>query len=308
MIRDCVTRIPRSCITNTFDRLAEPVAEVEPGAELIFETLDALGGRVRTLADALSVTIPHELGNPATGPVYVRGAEPGDTLAITLLDVKLGEFGYGRVKGGGVIIDELKPPVAVLTPIRDGMVEFGERLRFPARPMLGVAGVAPAGPPVHTFYPGTHGGNLDINELMPGSTLYLPVSAPGALLCLGDVHAAMGDGELNGGGLDIDAEVRVSVRVHKGLGWPRPVIETSAAWCTCANAPRLQDAIRQACSDMCTMLARSLHMSREEAFILIGAAGHARIGQSAGLPGVDATAYLHIDKTILPSPLVEAHQ
>ena len=172
--------------------------------------------------------------------------------------------------------------------------------------MLGVAGVAPAGPPVHTFYPGSHGGNLDINELAPGSTLYLPVSVPGALLCLGDVHAAMGDGELTGGGLDIDAEVRVSTRVYKGLGWPRPVIETPDAWCTCANAPRLQDAIRQACSDMCTMLAGSLGMSREEAFILIGAAGHARIGQSAGLPDVDATAYVRVDKTILPTPLGQA--
>ncbi len=172
------------------------------------------------------------------------------------------------------------------------MVEFGQHLRFAARPMVGVAGVAPAGPPVHTFYPGSHGGNLDINELVPGSTLYLPVAVSGALLCLGDVHAAMGDGELSGGGLDIAAEVSVGIQVYKGLGWSRPVIETSDAWCTCANAARLEDAIRQACSDMCAMLATSLGMSREEAFILIGAAGHARIGQSAGLPDVGATAYL----------------
>ena len=170
--------------------------------------------------------------------------------------------------------------------------------------MLGVAGVAPAGPPVHTFYPGSHGGNLDINELARGPPSICPSPCPGALLCLGDVHAAMGDGELTGGGLDIDAEVRVSTRVYKGLGWPRPVIETPDAWCTCANAPRLQDAIRQACSDMCTMLAKSLGMSREEALHLIGAAVHARIGQSrrSARRGY-STAYVRVDKTILPAPL-----
>ena len=177
------------------------------------------------------------------------------------------------------------------------------RLRFPARPMVGVVGVAPAGPAVHTFFPGAHGGNLDINELGISAIIYLPVSVPGALLSLGDVHASMGDGELNGGGLDIDAEVTVTVALHSGLGWTRPVIETPNAWCTCANAATLQEAIRQACRDMTSLLARCLSMSKEEAFILIGAAVDARIGQSAGLAGVDATAYLRVSKAILPSAL-----
>jgi amidase len=296
-----VKRISREHITNLFDPAAAPCAEIAPGDEVVFETLDALGGRVKTHADALSVTIPHELGNPATGPVAVKGARPGDTLAVTVQDIRLGDFGYGRVKAGGVIFDELRPPVANLTPIRDGLVHFNERLRFPARPMVGVIGVAPAGPAAYTFFPGAHGGNLDINELGVGATIYLPVAVPGALLSLGDVHASMGDGELNGGGLDIDAEVTVRVHVRQGLNWPRPVIESQDAWCTCANAASLQSAIRQACSDMTTLLARCLGMSREEAFILIGAAGDARIGQSAGLAGVDATAYLRVSKAILPS-------
>ena len=294
-------RISRLHLVNLFDPAALPGAEIAPGDEITFETLDALGGRVKTHADALSVMIPHELGNPATGPVAVVGARPGDTLAVSVQDIRLGDFGYGRVKAGGVIFDELRPPVANLTPIRDGQVHFNERLRFPVRPMVGVVGVAPAGPPVHTFFPGAHGGNLDINELGIGATIYLPVAVSGALLSLGDVHASMGDGELNGGGLDIDAEVTVRVGIHLGLNWPRPVIETRDAWCTCANAAGLQSAIRQACSDMTTLLARRLGMSREEAFILIGAAGDARIGQSAGLAGVDATAYLRVSKEILPS-------
>jgi amidase len=199
-----------------------------------------------------------------------------------------------------VIFDELQPPVANLTPIRDGVVHFNERITFPARPMVGVIGVAPAGEPVHTFYPGPHGGNLDINELGIGATIYLPVAAPGALLAIGDVHASMGDGELNGGGLDIDAEVTVETALHSNLGWTRPVIETVDAWSVCANGPDLAAAIRQATSAMVTLLARRLEMSREEAFILVGAAGDARIGQAAGLD-LDVTAYLRISKTILPA-------
>ena len=293
-------KISREHITYLFGRDQQPVADIYSGEAVAFETLDALGGRVKTHADALSVSIPPTQGNPATGPVRVVGAEPGDTLGVTILDIKLGDFGYGRVKGGGVIIDELRPPVANLTPVRDGIVHFNDRIRFRARPMVGVAGVAPSGEPVHTFYPGPHGGNLDINELAVGSTLYLPVAAPGALLAIGDVHASMGDGELNGGGLDIDAEVTVQVSIHQRLGWRWPVIETPDAWCTCASAPTLAEAIRQATSDMTTLLARQLGMSREEAFILIGAAGHARIGQAAALP-MDVTAYLRISKEIMPA-------
>jgi amidase len=264
-----------------------------------FETLDAVGGQIRSHSDALTVSLPPEEANPATGPVRVVGAEPGDTLAVEIASIALGKCGYGRVKRGGVIIDELEPPAANLTPVRDGIVHFNERISFAARPMVGVVGVAPCGDPVATFYPGPHGGNLDINDLGIGATVYVPVTVPGALLAIGDVHASMGDGELTGGGLDIDAEVTVRVSLHKGLGWSRPVIETPHAWCTCANAATLVEAIRQATSDMTTLLAERLDMSREEAFILIGAAGDARIGQAAGLP-MDVTAYVRVRRNILP--------
>jgi amidase len=292
-------RIGRKHITYVFGADQQPVADIVPGEVVTFETLDSVGGRIRTHADALRVSLPPTEANPATGPVRVVGARPGDTLGVTILGIKLGETGYGRVKRGGVIFDELQPPVANLTPVRDGIVHFNERVQFPARPMVGVLGVAPAGGPVHTFYPGPHGGNLDINEAGIGATVYLPIAVPGALLAIGDVHASMGDGELTGGGLDIDAEVTVRTGVHPGVGWEWPVIETPDAWCTCANGPALADAIRQATSDMTTLLAQRLHMSREEAFILIGAAGHARIGQAAGLD-MDVTAYVRVSKQILP--------
>ena len=292
-------RITREQLTNVFGPDEIPVAEVEPGEQVLFETLDALGGRVKTHADALSVQIPHELGNPATGPVRVVGAQPGDVLVVEIIDIRLGKFGFGRVKGGGVILDELNPPSANLTPIIDGVVHFNDHIQFPVRPMVGVIGTAPSKTAVHSFFPGKHGGNLDINEIKVGSKVYLPVMVPGALLSIGDVHASMGDGELNGGGLDIDAEVIVKVDLCQGLGWSRPIIETESAWCVCANAPTLPEAIRIATSEMTSLLSIRLQMSREEAFILIGAAGDARIGQAAGLD-MDCTAYVRIPKGIMP--------
>ena len=294
-------RITCEHITNVFGPDQQPVDDILPGEEVVFETLDAVGGRIKSVADALTLTLPRSQANPATGPVRVVGAEPGDTLAVTIIDIELGACAYGRIKAGsGVIIDELHPPMANLTPVRDGVVYFNERIHFSAQPMVGVVGVASAEGSMHSFYPGPHGGNLDINALGIGATVYLPVSVPGALLAIGDVHARMGDGELTGGGLDIDAEVVVRTGLHKGLGWARPVIETAEAWCTCGNAPTLPQAIRQATSDMASLLAKALEMSREESFILIGAAGDARIGQAAEL-GMDATAYISMSKEILPN-------
>lgn len=293
-------RITRDQITNVFGANQPPVADVEPGETILFETLDAAGGRVRTVEDGLTVLLRRDLGNPATGPVRVVGARPGDTLAVTILDIRLGAQGYSRFRaGGGVITAELKPPFAKIIPVSGGVVHFSERLRFPARPMVGVIGTAPAGAPVHSYYPGPHGGNLDVNAIAVGATVYLPVGVPGALLAIGDVHAHMGDGELTGGGIDIPAEVTVRVGLRKGLGWTRPVVETATAWCACANAPTLPEAIRLATSDMATLLAQALGMSREEAFVLIGCAGDARIGQAAEL-GMDATAYVQIGKAVLP--------
>ena len=190
---------------------------------------------------------------------------------------------------------ELKPPVARVFAVKDGVVHFSPTITFPARPMVGVIGVAPAGAPVASFYPGPHGGNMDINDIAVGAKVYLPVATEGALLWIGDVHASMGDGELTGGGIDIPAEVTVRAQVLPRLHWPRPWVETPDSWVTIANAPDVAEAIRLATADMATLLAQKLGVSREEGFILIGARGDARPGQCAEL-GMDATARVAFPK------------
>jgi amidase len=306
-------RISRDQTTCLFGPDQQPVAEVAPGETLLFEAQDAQAGTVRTHADALSVVLPISQANPVTGPVYVLGAQPGDTLAVRIVDIRLGPRGLGRVRPGrGVLGDELRAPAANLIPIQDGLIHFNEHIQFPIRPMVGTIGTAPAGGSIHSYHPGPHGGNLDINAASIGATVYLPVAVPGALFSLGDVHASMGDGELTGGGIDITADVIVQLALHRDLGWRRPVIETAyaseaegacglaSAWCTCANAPTLAEAIRLATYDMAGLLSARLGLSTEESFILIGAAGDLRLGQAAQV-GVDMTAYLCISKAILPS-------
>jgi amidase len=306
-------RISRAHTTCLFGPDQQAVAQAAPGESLLFETQDAQAGTVKTYADALNVVLPIDQANPVTGPVYVIGAQPGDALAVRILEIRLGPQGLGRVRPGrGVLGEKLRAPAANLIPIQNDHIIFNESIQFPIRPMIGTIGTAPAGSSIASYHPGPHGGNLDINAASVGATVYLPVSVPGALLSLGDVHASMGDGELTGGGIDITAEVVVQLDLHHDLGWNRPVIETwhaveakgtrgsLGAWCTCACAPNLAGAIRLASHDMASLLSDRLGMTYEESYILIGAAGDVRLGQAAQV-GVDMTAYLCISKAILPS-------
>lgn len=294
-------RIARQFTTCLFAPDQPPVAEVAPGQQIIFETQDAQAGRVKTMADALTVILPVAEANPVTGPLYVHGAQPGDTLAVHIVDIRVGEIGLCRVRAGrGVLGDQIHRAAAKLLPVRNGMVYFTEHISLAARPMIGTVGTAPAHAAVPSYCPGLHGGNLDLNVIGAGATVYLPVAVEGALLAMGDVHASMGDGELTGGGIDIPAEVTVQVEVYEGLGWRRPVVETDEQWYTCANAPTLDEAIRLAAWDMTALLSKKLGLTFEESLILIGAAGDVRIGQAAHV-GIDMTVCLGIAKTILPA-------
>jgi len=295
-----VKRLENTSTSHVFSRELAPALTISPGQTVCFQTLDAANNQVRTVAEALTRLTPPDRANPVTGPVAVRGAEPGQTLSVHLDRIVLGPQGYSRIRpGGGVIIDELSPPAAVIPRVRGSTVHFTDRISFPVRPMVGTLGVAPDGPAVASFYPGDHGGNMDHNDVREGSTVFLPVAVPGALLSLGDVHASMGDGELTGGGCDIEAEVTVTVGLSDGCPTPRPRIETESEWICCANAPDLREAIRIATRDMTSFLASRLGIAREEAFILIGCCGDARIGQAAAL-AVDATARVAVPKISTP--------
>ncbi len=180
--------------------------------------------------------------NPLTGPFYIEGAEPGDTLVLHFLSVEVdGNEGYGDIDptfGGALNSNHYTPMVGKGVDAKSWVYPIDKAanvaifrakdsnftLKIPMHPFLGCVGVAPANEEARSSeVPAEFGGNMDASEASAGNTLYLPVNVPGALLFLGDAHAAMGDGEIAGSAVEISARVRVQADVIKGktIHWPR---------------------------------------------------------------------------------------
>ena len=283
-------RITRDRIVYSLDKAHPAVATVEPGAEVLFETWDARTGTIRSERDLLDR--PHPRGpNPATGPICIRGAEPGDVLMVDILDIGLADQGYtGTRPGQGVLGSLITQHRTKLLDIVDGMIVFNDRIRFPIRPMVGVIGTAPAGDGVATLHPGPHGGNMDHNDVRVGARVHLPVFVQGALLAIGDVHASMGDGEISITALEIPGEVRVRVDLAKGESLRRPWIEFPDCWITTGDGPGIAEAIRVAADEMAHLLMHRLSLSADDAYMLLSIRGDARVSQCAEPVVVAATA------------------
>ena len=189
-------RLSRDQVIWSFGPDLQPVLEVEPGDVVTFETNDCFSGQIKTEADLVTDI---DLGriNSATGPVAVRGAEPGDSLVAEILDVRPVEWGVATlIPGFGQLSDRVKAPLTRLFEVRDGIVKMNERVSFPAMPMVGVVGVATAGETLTNGHAGQHGGNLDDHWHGKGARIFFPVRQPGGMFAVGDMHAAMGDGEI----------------------------------------------------------------------------------------------------------------
>ncbi len=285
-------RIARDKITYVFDRRQAPVAIVKPGEVFIVETEDARSGQTRTP----ETTTPEFLiafrkrvantnsgvyySNPVTGPVFVEGAEPGDTLAVRIHAQECDTLGFQPYWPWIFHLEDFfDKPSTVLREIRDGKVIFSEEIQIPVRPMIGTIGTAPAMEAILSGSMGRHGGNLDAEEVCAGSTIYLPVNVEGGLLGLGDCHAIQGDGEVNE--VEMRSVVTLSCDVIKGrspvMTWPR--IETPALLATVAVACPLEEALRLALRDMILWMEELTGMSKHDAYLLVGIAGHMRPGQ-----------------------------
>jgi amidase len=289
-------RIRREQFTYSFSPDLIPVATVDPGERVVFETYDASTGRIRRPEDLeayLKVRSPQKV-NPAAGPIAVRGAQPGDEVVVSIENIELTDQGYIRAAPGGVV-DGIEKPIAVIVPVVENTLLLPGGLRLPARPMVGVIGTAPAEGVVYTAVPGYQGSNLDCNAIAVGARVHLPVYVPGALLALGDVHAAMGDGEVSGTGVEINAEVTTTVELTPGRGAARPWIETPTAIVTTASAPAIEVAVRLAVADLVTLIGERYAVSRAEAYMVVSAYGDVRIGQSCG--GLEATVYASFPTT-----------
>ncbi|MGC9529782.1 MAG: acetamidase/formamidase family protein [Candidatus Bipolaricaulaceae bacterium] len=245
----------------------QAAATVHPDQVVTFETQDAFGGQIQSEDDHLA-DVDFSRINPATGPVRVVGAEPGDTLALHFRHIRLPEQGaIVAGHGMGVLGQELEGTVTKILPIRDGTVVF-DQLSLPCRPMVGVVGVAPHDQPFPTGTAHRHGGNMDAKEIGEGATLYLPVFQPGALVAMGDVHALMGDGEVAVSACEVAAQVTVQVRLLKGVSLPWPAVEREEGLYLLVSLPTIDEALVEATRAAVDLLARRRHLSRPTATLL----------------------------------------
>lgn len=257
-----------------------PVATVRPGAVVRLETNDCFHGQV-TSEDVLADDLDDDRVNAATGPLAIEGAEPGDTLAVELLEVNPGPVGAAMIiPGWGQLSDQVKAPVTRLFHVEDGVVRMNDTVRFPMRLMVGVIGVG-AESYVGSIHAGPHGGNLDNSLNGPGATVLLPVRVPGAMLAIGDMHASMGDGEISGTGVEIAGDVLVRVNLIKARQTRFPVTVLADSWVTHGVVDDdLQEAIRLACDQAAHLLVDEWGFTMEDAFLFLSVAGDVGIAQA----------------------------
>jgi amidase len=289
--------VSRDDVIWAFGPDLEPVLEVEPGTTVRFETNDCFSGQIRT-EDDLVTEIDFERVNSATGPVAVAGAEPGDSLVVEILDVRPIEWGIATlIPGYGQLIDQVRSPVTRRFKVEDGWVELNERVRFRARPMVGVVGVATGGETLTNGLAGQHGGNLDNHMHGPGARIYFPVRQPGGLFAVGDMHASMGDGEICFTGVEVAGEVTMRFGLLKGKQARWPVTELTDRWVAHATAGDFPEALQLCSEEAARLLVDEWGFTLEDAFIFLSVACDAGIAQACKpAPNFGAIARFSIPK------------
>jgi acetamidase/formamidase len=294
-------RISRDVPTHRrWDVDIEPVLRVAPGDVVTAETEDFAGGQI--VRDSTAADLPgldFDRIYPLAGPIAVEGAEPGDTLAIEVLDFELPDWGWACIIPGFGLLPpgEFAEPVIRFFDLTDGdTTELCPGVRIPIEPFCGTMGVPGAGmrgvaiPPPHAG-----GGNIDCRHLTRGTTLYLPVGTEGALFSLGDAHAAQGDGEVAISGIECDMATTFRLELLKGVQIPAPQLRRppgsltprvdGAGWYgTFGVEPDLMAASQVAVRAMIEHLGRERGLSREDAYILCSLAGDLKITEVVDAP------------------------
>jgi amidase len=260
-------RIARSNRVFSYSAEHRPCATVLPGEALVIETTNAFGDQHFEPGDTLA-DLDLEQCDPLTGPLYVEGAEPGDTLAVHIDHIELvGVGAQGIIPDFGILQWE-RLPLHFFEP-RDGRIRWLRGIELETRPNLGAMGVAPREGSIPSIEPGDHGGNQDTKYVCAGSTVYFPVFHAGALLFLGDCHQIQGDGELCGVAPETDAEVTLRVDVLKGRTIRRPRILAADRFMNLASAPTLEEAVKLAVRDAVDLLVAEKGLTEDEAYMLI---------------------------------------
>ncbi|HEY3068891.1 MAG TPA: acetamidase/formamidase family protein [Gaiellaceae bacterium] len=282
-----------------WDNSIAPALEVEAGDTVELHVRDASDEQINRDSGVEDVTkLDFSHVNPVSGPVFVKGARPGDVLAVELLEFRPPEWGWTAIiPGFGLLADEYPEPWLRISDVdaHGGTVRFADGIALPYRPFPGTIGLAPAEPGEHPIVPPSRfGGNMDTKHLRAGATLFLPVGVEGALFSLGDTHAAQGDGEVCGTAIEaaMDVVLRLSVRrdfriqapqYHLPAGALAQTEESSFHVCT-GVGPDLMEAARDAVRATISYLGEQHGLGREEAYALASVAADLRIHEVVDAP------------------------
>ena len=242
-----------------------PALRIKPSETVSVETENGLAGHFQRDGDEPDEgAVPYYNGQ--SGPIYVEGAEEGDSLAIHIekIDARLGEAVTMVTKPGklGQYLGMDVTKETWIRPVKDGKVWWSSQLGIPYAPMIGTIGTAPAMGAPTSMPPGAHGGNLDLKEVTHGNTLYLPVYVPGALLHLGDAHAVQGDGELCGVAMEMASTVTMKIDLMKGKKIERPRIRSPQEIMAVATGAPMEDAVARAFADLILWMEEDYGLSR----------------------------------------------
>lgn len=288
-----------------WDNSIEPILTVAPGEQIELHTIDSGGGQLTETSTAADVAlIDFGKVNPVNGPIFIEGAEPGDAVEIEILDFDESGWGWtGIIPGFGLLADEFSDAFMNISRYDSKKVEFQPGIHLPTRPFPGTIGLALSEPGMHSVVPPrAQGGNLDVRDLTRGTKLWLPVAVPGALLSIGDTHAAQGDGEVCGTAVETAMTVRVKVNLLKGANFSNPRYEvTSEAatepmpkgfYATTGVAPDLMDATKDAIRAMIDHLGKEYGLEPQMAYALCSVAVNLRISEVVDMPNWVVSAVL----------------
>ena len=257
----------------------DPAIHAGQGDDILLETHDCFEGQIQRPQDLVD-KLDWDHVNPATGPVYIEGAKPGDILRVDLLEVKVGQqASMVTIPGEGALGDVITQMETAILKLEGDEIVFKDKLRIPKKPMIGVIGVAPESGSVPNGTPGPHGGNLDCTLMCEGNSAYFTVGVEGALFGAGDFHAAMGDGEIVVCGAEISGELRFQARVVDLKALPTPFVQTPTVLATIYSAPTTDEAANGAIHRMAQFLTDFAKIPLNDAGMLMSLVGELKFCQ-----------------------------
>ena len=274
----------------TIGPYSDPVLEIQPGDRVVIETRDAFEGKVRTEQDLPSKVLTVPFLNPQNGPIMIAGAEKGDVVAVYIESIKprgdnprgtcclIPRFGALTGTDYTATLNDPLPEITRKIDLDEEGVYWSQRVTLPYRPHIGTLSLSPEIDSINSLTPDTHGGNMDVPDMGPGSITYLPVRSPGGRLFIGDAHACQGDGEVCGTAVEFASTTTIHVELIKNwaIAWPR--LENDALLMTIGSARPLEDATRIAYTELVRWMSEEYGFDRWDAYMMLSQCGQVRLG------------------------------